>query len=674
MTSNLWVSCERLANAQDGVLPLDMSREDLMMKEPDDPANFTPFDPEVAGGLSEQGEVKATPQTLDHSVINQPRLTKEKLRAEGGTKPGVRECKIKREKLEFQLNGILPQGQISVDYGEDGRAEAALLAPFGTNVIASGAKGDGSFAWMTISTNQGPLSIGSVYAPTGNGGRAHRKELWEWMRIHLPQANWIFCGDFNMVEHPDDSVGPYALLHGNESRKWARFLDQGDLVDSYFCAGQRKGPRFTRQALRGERFDQARLDRVYCNNRASWCSHISLIEHDDRQSLSDHIPVVVTIVLKDDSNDTRKHFNYFKMDVALLHDPEVMKAKEVWGSSHTPGRDPRVHWDLAWGRVKKVLMTEKKRVVNLRNKQSDLKTQLQATRRVVATNPSQELIKQVIEIEVAGRKQEDADATAWRKRSRVRWLTLGDVLSRYFFIQMKGKQCTESIKLLELANGEIIEDGDQVLEEVGDYYTLLYRVDPAIEANNEERQEVLALIHTQVTLEENILLEAEPTEEEITAVVHNFPKEKSPSLDGITAEVLIACWQWMKQDCIDMIHAFWKDGLLTSQASTSVIKLIPKGGDRHFLKNWRPLTMLTITHKIAAKLLAGRIKPISPRLVSAEQTGFIAGCSILDNILAFKVGTEYACDTKQAALLLNLILPRLMIEWITLSFGRPCSR
>ncbi|CAM6085022.1 unnamed protein product [Calypogeia fissa] len=42
-----------LANAQDEDLPLDTIREDLMMKEPDDLADFTPFDPKVARGLNE---------------------------------------------------------------------------------------------------------------------------------------------------------------------------------------------------------------------------------------------------------------------------------------------------------------------------------------------------------------------------------------------------------------------------------------------------------------------------------------------------------------------------------------------------------------------------------------------------------------------------------------------
>lgn len=42
------------------------------------------------------------------------------------------------------------------------------------------------------------------------------------------------------------------------------------------------------------------------------------------------------------------------MDASLLRDAEVMNdAKEAWGTTYTPGRDPCVHWDLAWGIAKR---------------------------------------------------------------------------------------------------------------------------------------------------------------------------------------------------------------------------------------------------------------------------------------------------------------------------------
>lgn len=48
--------------------------------------------------------------------------------------------------------------------------------------------------------------------------------------------------------------------------------------------------------------------------------------------------------------------------------------------------------------------------------------------------------------------------------------------------------------------------------------------------------------------------------------------------------------------------------MLTEKAATGVIKLIPKNYDILLLLNWRSLTMLMLTEKICAKLLANRFK------------------------------------------------------------------
>lgn len=66
-----------------------------------------------------------------------------------------------------------------------------------------GTKGDGCFAWCTIDTSVGPISIGSVYAPNE---QARRKALWDWMATHLHDGNWVFVGDWNMIEFFDDLV------------------------------------------------------------------------------------------------------------------------------------------------------------------------------------------------------------------------------------------------------------------------------------------------------------------------------------------------------------------------------------------------------------------------------------------------------------------------------------
>ncbi|KAL3690974.1 hypothetical protein R1sor_004625 [Riccia sorocarpa] len=85
-----------------------------------------------------------------------------------------------------------------------------------------------------------------------------------------------------------------------------------------------------------------------------------------------------------------------------------------------------------------------------------------------------------------------------------------------------------------------------------------------------------------------------------------------------------------------------------------VIKLILKGGDKKLLSNWRPISLMSLTYKIVSKLLANRIKLLMPFLVDAQQTGFISGRQITDNILSVKLGQEWARWTEQPAISVKL--------------------
>lgn len=218
-----------------------------------------------------------------------------------------------------------------------------------------------------------------------------------------------------MVEQPDDSIGPSPLLHGSECRKWTRLIDLGNIVDTYLCAAIRKGPNFTRQALRGSRFDQARLDMIYCNNRANWCSVIRQIDHDDCQTLSYHLPVLVTFAHQDiSSTSNNRKFSYFKMDAKLLQKPEIMEqSKGAWGTDTDLGKDARIHWDLAVLRMKKVLITEKQQIDELTRRQPEILIQFQW--REVALNPTPLTIAEVVRLEAEVKANELREAEVCRR-------------------------------------------------------------------------------------------------------------------------------------------------------------------------------------------------------------------------------------------------------------------
>ncbi|KAL3678099.1 hypothetical protein R1sor_021055 [Riccia sorocarpa] len=88
--------------------------------------------------------------------------------------------------------------------------------------------------------------------------------------------------------------------------------------------------------------------------------------------------------------------------------------------------------------------------------------------------------------------------------------------------------------------------------------------------------------------------------------------------------------------------------------SKGVIKLLPKEGDKLAIKKRRPISLLNLGYKVVAKLLTNRLKKVMPDLVHVQQKGFISGRSIIDDIMGFQIGQEWASKSNQRSLFVKL--------------------
>ena len=50
------------------------------------------------------------------------------------------------------------------------------------------------------------------------------------------------------------------------------------------------------------------------------------------------------------------------------------------------------------------------------------------------------------------------------------------------------------------------------------------------------------------------------------------------------------------------------------------------------LKNWRPITLLNVTYKIASLCIGNRIRKVLPTIISYDQSGFMSDRFVGDNI------------------------------------------
>ncbi|KAL3679018.1 hypothetical protein R1sor_021974 [Riccia sorocarpa] len=549
--------------------------------------------------------------------------------------------------LTRNLGRVMPQAKAIIDYKENGDGDAVLLCHSSLRAVDSGVSGIGFGAWAKVQTKVEVMGVISLHAP--NSGR-ERVEAWAWLRNLVVDNQWIIMGDFNMVESQDDSIGPSPVLRGEELGAWEVCAGAADLIDAMLCATKATGPHFTRQAYawHGERFDQSWLDRFYLSGSGEWVYHIRSVDHQGARVLSDHVPVSLEVRLQPEEAASRPRRSYFKMEFKTLMRVEVLeRAKAVWQAHPTWAKDKRKRWAFALGRIRKLLMDVREEDKKSWEDVSELESTVEAARRRSQNDQSEDARKELEEAVTKLRSREHEEAEQCRRRCKITWLREGEAPTKYFFARLKAKHAHEEMTALEREDGQILEEEEEILEEVQNFYQNLYRAEEETEDTLEQRRNIVQRIDRRLTHDDNRILEEVPSEEFSSTIVMEMPKEKSPGLDGVMIEILRIGWEFMKEDCFLMVQGFWDKKKLIGKDSRGVIKLIPKNERKHLLTNWGPITLLTTSYKIIAKIIAVRLKGMLPDIIDTQQTGFVAGRNIIDNILSLRLGQKWAQTTEQ---------------------------
>ncbi len=73
-------------------------------------------------------------------------------------------------------------------------------------------------------------------------------------------------------------------------------------------------------------------------------------------------------------------------------------------------------------------------------------------------------------------------------------------------------------------------------------------------------------------------------------------------------------------------------GELSIEQKRGIITLLLTSHKRLLLKSWRPISLLNTDYNIIAKVLANHIQAVLPSIISDDQTGYLKGQYISQNI------------------------------------------
>lgn len=247
------------------------------------------------------------------------------------------------------------------------------------------------------------------------------------------------------------------------------------------------------------------------------------------------------------------------------------------------------------------------------------------------------------------------EARKARFLSRCSELKDTDCMSKGFFKRLASKRSREALAKIELDDGSIIQDGISIAQKCTQYFgQILSTVPITDQISSKASSAMLQYVDSCIDNTTSKRLEGPFEKEEIHYALQHLGNEKTPGLDGLSKEFIMAFWEELSEVIMVIINEIWLNQYMNPVLKKGLIKLLPKQAFCTKLSHWRPITMMGIIYKILAKAVALRLAPFLRKFLHASQSGFVGGRSIYDNILAVQLGIEHAQNTDQEMILLQL--------------------
>eukprot|EP00253_Pinus_taeda_P001588 PITA_01588 len=92
--------------------------------------------------------------------------------------------------------------------------------------------------------------------------------------------------------------------------------------------------------------------------------------------------------------------------------------------------------------------------------------------------------------------------------------------------------------------------------------------------------------------------------------------------------------------------------------NSTFISLVPKEAASNKPEKYRPIALCNVIYKLISKVIANRLKPLLPLLISPEQTGYVEGRQIMDGIILSNEVIHSLKMLKKPGMLLKLDLSK----------------
>ena len=536
--------------------------------------------------------------------------------------------------------------QIIFNHGESSSRGVCIMLDKNLKPIINKISRDesGRILILDLIVNDQKITVANIYAPNEDDPEFFM-QLFKLLEQHDNQQ-LIIVGNFNLVmETSLDASNIERKNNSNALELCKQYFEQLMLVDIWRDLNPEK--RLFTWSRAKPKFTASCIDMFIINYGLRAFSSPTI----EPGFSTDHSLITLRITFEKQMRGQ----GYWKLNTSLLQDRQYLSfMNEKLNETVTAFYKETA--DIQWEEIKENLITESKawsieRAAKNKQYYAKLVEKLEKIKNEIDNAKTTEADRMNL-IKLQAKKVNELDNIIEKKtkgaiiRSRSNWYINAEKSSKYFLGLEKLKNSNKSMKILKSTDGKIITQQTEIINEQKLFYENLYTANTNTDFSYKNETNIKL---TQIQRDK---LDEALTYQEYTQAIHQMPHNKAPGLDGLPVEVYKVFFGIIGIKLYEALMYCVQQGCLSLSMRRGLLCLIPKKDrDPMILKNWRPLTLMNSDHKVFAKILANRMKPILVDIIGPQQCGYMEGRFIGLNIRKLIDAIEFIESEQLSALL-----------------------
>jgi len=484
---------------------------------------------------------------------------------------------------------------------------------------------NGRFLLVDCEINRNKMSLVNIYGPNYDDPLFFNNLI---MKLATIGGQCVVGGDFNLVLNPllDRSLPKTSSLS-----KAATALNQGMKDIGIIDVWRNRNPNqkdfsfFSPTHNTHSRIDMFLMSQGMIATVIE-CSYLPA-------TFSDHNPIKLSWLVDTPQPTTRR----WRFKNYMLKDPEFisyMTTKiEIFLDANSNSSSHANIWEALKAYMRgQILSYSAHKVKQIRERLTKLERDIRKQEQEYIATKKEEHLNTLKKTRLEYNNLCTSKEEAAMARTRYHYYEFGNKTSKLLAWQIKKETSDKFIHSILTEDGRLLDNSPSINAEFKQFYENLYKTEQ--DADNIGAKRFMdGITLPKLQDEDRDLLDADISEMEVFKAINSLQNNKTPGPDGFPVEYYKAFSKKLLTPLTNMITEALQNKKLPDSLEIATITLLLKSGkDKQKCDSYRPLSLLNADYKILSKLIALRLEDVIPKIIHADQTGFVKNRYGADNV------------------------------------------